>query len=108
MQLTHSEVVKAKAELRRHVWIRKLLARQRDVESDRRRADLLRAAIGRLHDARPAARHQKQAAIDIVAAALADEPAELARDVVVTALRVQTLGDREQPLELGVGRRSAQ
>src|SRR5690606_8467660 len=102
VQLAHRKVVEAEAQLRRDVRIRELLARQVDVEADRRRAHVVRAAVRGLHDAGTAARHEQHAAVVVGAAAAADEPAELACDVVVAALLLDALRDCELPLEIGV------
>ena len=78
--------MKTEAQLRRDIRVRVLLLRQRDVEPDRFRADIAGAAVGRLHDARTAAGHHHDAAADREIAAMPDQPPELARDIVISAL----------------------
>ena len=54
-----------------------------------------RAAVGRFHDRRPAARADHEMALAfLVAAAAAGEPRKLARDIVIMRLGLQPLGDR--------------
>jgi hypothetical protein len=57
MQLAQREIVELKRELRRHVTVRNLLARQHDVETDALRADVGRAAVRCFHDARSTPGH---------------------------------------------------
>src|SRR5437764_9897125 len=93
VQLAHREIAEAEAQIRADIGVRVLLVRQVDVEADRLRADIAGAAIGRLHDAGAAAGHDHDAAADRLVAAQADEPAELARDVIIPALGFDTTGD---------------
>ncbi|MNI22224.1 hypothetical protein D3C73_757760 [compost metagenome] len=55
MHLTDGEVVEVEGEFRRHIWVRRLLVRQHDVEADRRRARFRCTTIARLHYAGAAA-----------------------------------------------------
>ena len=48
---------------RERIWL--LLARQLDIEADGRRADVRGAAVGRLHDPRPAARRDDVVALTV-------------------------------------------
>ncbi len=87
MHLAHGEVVELERQFRRRPRVRELLVRQGDVETDGRRPGLVRALVGGLHDARPAARGD-----DVVAhlarlapegaAAFRGDAAELARLIV--------------------------
>ena len=54
-ELAHEEVVELEAEFAGDVRIGKLLERQTDVQPDGLAAGVRRAAVGRFHDARPAA-----------------------------------------------------
>jgi hypothetical protein len=54
-QLAHEEVVELEAQLGRDVRVGKLLERQADIQADGLASGIGRAAIGRFHNARPAA-----------------------------------------------------
>jgi hypothetical protein len=63
----------------------------------------VRAAIGRLHDAGPAAGHDAGAARAAIGAGAADQPAEGARDLVVVAGLGEAPGRDELLLRVGIG-----
>ncbi len=69
--------------------------RQIDVEPERLRADVESAAVGGFHHPGPSAGHDHHLAIFGLFACLADQPPELARDLVIMALGENALGDRE-------------
>lgn len=56
MHLAHVEIMKLECQLRRCVGIGNLFMRERDVEADAGSPRFKSAPVGRLHDARPAAR----------------------------------------------------
>ncbi len=62
-ELPHEEVVELEVQLVGDVAVGALLERQPDVQPDRLAARLVRAAVGRLHDARPAARGDHEAVV---------------------------------------------
>ena len=62
-ELAHEEVVELEPEPGRDVRVGTLLVRQPDVEADGPAAGVLRAPVGRLHDAAAAARADHEAAI---------------------------------------------
>lgn len=95
VQLAQCEVVKAETQIRRHVGVRVLLVRQRDIQSDRMRSDVERAAIGGLHDARTPAGHDREAIPAYAMLRPTHQTAQLARDFVVAALVVDPLGYRQ-------------
>ena len=103
VHLAQREIVKLEAQLRRDIGVGQLLVRQHDVEPDAGRTDIVGAAVGRFHEARPAARadHELLLAV-LVAAAIARQPGQLPRHVVQPRLGLQPLGDRQL---LVVGRR---
>ena len=76
--------------------------RQIDIEPDRLRADIAGAAIGRLHDAGPAAGHDHDSAADRLVATGSDETAKLARDFVITAVDRNLPGNLEAALQVGI------
>ena len=86
VHLADGEIVEVEAELRRHVGVRRLLVRQHDVEPDRGRADIVRAAVAGLHDARPAAGDDDEFAVVGRGRVLRAEPREVARLLVVDAV----------------------
>src|SRR5262249_10352969 len=65
MHLAHGEGVELEGRLGRRIGIWLLLARQLDIEADRRRADVGRAAVGRLHDPGTAARRNNVVALTV-------------------------------------------
>jgi len=77
-QLAREEVVEGDADV--HVRIHPLLLRQQDVEPDRGRAGVASAAIGGLHDSRPAAGDHRDPR-------LAQHPADLAGVLVRAVAR---------------------
>ena len=54
VHLPEREIVELHRQRRRDIWVRRLLVRQDDVQSDRFGADVVCAAIGGFHDRRTA------------------------------------------------------
>ena len=81
------------AQARRDVRVGQLLERQHDVEADRYRAGVGRAAVGRLHDRRPAARASDELLAGAVGRHGRRQPGEVAGDRVVVRLGGEALGD---------------
>ena len=86
VHLPEGEVVEVDAEAGRDVRVRDLLVREDDVEAEALGPDVEGAAVGRLHDARTAARHDDEVAAAVPLAGGGDDPPELARLVVVARL----------------------
>src|SRR5690606_21329390 len=63
VKLSHCVVVKPQAKLGRDVRDRELRERQRDVQADGLRADVVGAAVRGFHEAGAAARHQNDTAV---------------------------------------------
>src|SRR5262245_8154149 len=86
MHLAHGEGVELEGQLRRRIGIWLLLARQLDVEADRRRADVGGAAVGRLHDSGTAAGRNDVVALTVDgskrASALGQDAAKATRFVI--------------------------
>ena len=86
MHLAHGEGVELEGQIGRRVGIRLLLARQLDIESDRRRTDVAGAAVDRLHDPGTAARRNDVVALTVDgrkrAPALGHDAAEATRLVI--------------------------
>ncbi len=101
VQLAQREIMEGEAKLGRDIGVRELLARQADVEADRLRPDVERAPVGRFHDARAAAGHDQRLPVALLSVGFGDEPAELARDIVIAAVGQNPLRDREAPFEIG-------
>ena len=98
VHLPEREIVELHAQVRRHIFVRRLLVRQHDIQRDRFGAGVRRAAVRRLHDRRPAARtHHELALAVLVPRQFADHLRQLARDLVIMRLGDQPLGD---PLRL--------
>ena len=85
VELADGEIVELEAEFGRDIGVRLLLAGQADVQADRFGGHVVGAAIGRLHDARPAAGHDHVLALPPVLSHDGNQPAELPRRVVVAA-----------------------
>src|SRR5581483_11841841 len=81
--------MKLEGELRRDVWIWKLLERQSDVEADRFSVSVGRAAIGRLHDARPAAgaNHKTVCSVGKLLGPLCNHAGQFARVAIIDSKR---------------------
>ena len=94
MHLAQREIVELERQGRRDIRVGRLLVRQDDVEPDRFGADILRAAVRRLHDRWPAARADDEVALALFVQRIARRDAgEFARDLVILALFHQPLGD---------------
>ena len=86
MHLAQREIVELEAQFRGHEAVGQLLVRKDDVEPDRFAALVGGAAVGGLHDRRPAARADDEMALALlVRLDPAGEPRQLARDIVIFA-----------------------
>ena len=79
-----------------------MLLGENDVEPERLRTHVVRAAIGGLHDPRAAARRDQEVPLTVPLARGGDDPRELAGDVVVRGVGDHALGDADGLLGGGV------
>ncbi len=104
VHLADREIVEAETQFRRHIGIGRLLTRQDNVQPDRFGADIGGAAIGRLHDARPAAGQDDEIAFGVDLADRRNQTREASRLIVVPGIGQQPACLADGAIPLGIAR----
>ncbi len=83
MQFAQGEIAELETKLGRDIGVGDLLARQIDIEADGPRPGVIRAPVGRLHDARPAAGYDDKITAAFVLNFLRNREGEFSRLVII-------------------------